>query len=40
MTVNKYLLPVFAIIALLGTVGVAQWTGDWIVSGKQIYNAG
>lgn len=36
MTVNKYLMPILAVVALLGTIFVTQLTGDWIVSGKDI----
>lgn len=36
MRVNKWLLPTLALALLLGTVGVAQATGWWIVSGKEM----
>lgn len=36
MTVNKHLMPIIAVIALVATIGVTRLTGDWIVSGKQI----
>ena len=36
MTVNKYLMPIIAIAALIAVVLGARLTGDWIVSGKQI----
>ena len=36
MTVNKYLMPLIAIAALIAVVLGARLTGDWIVSGKQI----
>lgn len=36
MRINKYLLPVFVIVALLGSVLVAKATGQWFVSGKQM----
>ena len=36
MTVNKYLMPIIAIAALVAVVLGARLTGDWIVSGKQI----
>ena len=38
MRVNRYLVPVLALVLLLGTVGVAQLTGNWIVSGKELIN--
>ena len=38
MTVNRYLVPILAIVLLLGTVGVAELTGNWIVSGKELIN--
>jgi hypothetical protein len=34
MTVNKYLLPLFTLLALLGSFAVAQATGNWSISGK------
>jgi hypothetical protein len=40
MTVNKYLMPIIVIVALLGTVGVAAATGGLIFSGKQVYQSG
>lgn len=36
MKVNKYILPSFTLLALLATVWIAQWTGQWIVSGKEL----
>lgn len=36
MRVNKWFVPVLAVALLLGTVGVAQATGWWIVSGKSM----
>ncbi|MBK8048053.1 MAG: hypothetical protein IPK16_13520 [Anaerolineales bacterium] len=36
MSVNKWLMPVLALILLLGTVGVAQATGWWVVSGREM----
>ena len=36
MTVNKYLMPIIAIAALVAVVLGARLTGDWVVSGKQI----
>ncbi len=36
MRVNKWFVPVLAVVLLLGTVGVAQATGWWIVSGKSM----
>ncbi len=36
MRVNKWFVPVLAVAFLLGTVGVAQATGWWIVSGKSM----
>lgn len=38
MKVNKWLLPTLALILMLGTVGVAQANGWWIVSGKEMVN--
>jgi hypothetical protein len=38
MRVNKWLLPTLALILMLGTVGVAQANGWWIVSGKEMVN--
>ena len=35
MRVNEYLLPLLVGVALLGSVGIAQATGMWEVSGKQ-----
>lgn len=40
MKVNKWLLPALALALLLGTVGVAQATGWWIVSGKEMIDVG
>jgi len=40
MRVNKYLLPILMAAALLGSVGVAQATGAWEVSGKQEISLG
>ena len=39
MRVNKWFVPVLAVALLLGTVGVAQATGWWIVSGKSMVDA-
>jgi uncharacterized protein YidB (DUF937 family) len=36
--VNKWLVPTLALILMLGTVGVAQANGWWIVSGKEMVN--
>lgn len=36
MRVNRFILPSFAILALLLTVWIAQVTGQWITSGKQL----
>ena len=36
MTVNKFLMPIIGIAALIAVVFGARLTGDWIVSGKQI----
>jgi len=38
MRVHKYLLPIIAIIALLGTVLVARAAGYWQTSGRQMVN--
>ena len=34
MTINKYWMPALVIVLLLGTVGIASLTGNWIISGK------
>lgn len=36
MKVNKYILPSFTLLAILATVLIAQWTGQWITSGKEL----
>ncbi len=36
MSVNKYFMPGLVILLLLATIGIAQTTGFWIVSGKQM----
>lgn len=36
MKVNQYILPSFAILALLVTVLIADLTGQWIISGKEL----
>jgi hypothetical protein len=36
MHVNKFVAPLLAIALFVGTVAVAQATGYWIVSGKQM----
>ena len=38
MRVNKWLVPTLALVLLLGTVGVAQATGWWLVSGREMVN--
>jgi hypothetical protein len=38
MRVNKYLLPLIVVTALLGTVAVARATGYWQTSGRQMVN--
>ena len=38
MRVNKWLVPTLALILMMGTVGVAQANGWWIVSGKEMVN--
>ncbi len=40
MTVNKLLIPVLALVIFFGAIGAAQATGNWVVSGRQIYDAG
>jgi antitoxin component of RelBE/YafQ-DinJ toxin-antitoxin module len=40
VTVNRFFMPAIVILALLGTVGITQVTGDWIVSGRQIVTSG
>ena len=36
MRVNKYLLPIITLVALLGTVWVAQVAGYWQTSGREM----
>jgi len=36
MKVNRFFLPGLLFVLLFSTVGVAQWSGNWIVSGKQM----
>ena len=36
MKVNKWLLPILALVLLLGTVGIAQAAGWWVVSGREM----
>ncbi|MFN8444360.1 MAG: hypothetical protein U0175_26490 [Caldilineaceae bacterium] len=36
MKVNQYILPSFSILALLVTVLIADLTGQWIISGKEL----
>jgi hypothetical protein len=36
--VNKWLVPTLALLLMLGTVGLAQANGWWIVSGKEMVN--
>ncbi len=36
MRVNKWLLPILALVLILGTVGIAQATGLWVVSGREM----
>lgn len=36
MTVNKFLMPALVIVTLLGSVVVANATGDWSVSGREM----
>lgn len=36
MRVNKWLLPILALVLLLGTVGIAQAAGWWVVSGREM----
>lgn len=36
MRVNKWLLPILALVLLLGTVGIAQAAGWWMVSGREM----
>lgn len=38
MKVNKWLVPTLALVLLFGTVGVAQATGWWLVSGREMVN--
>ena len=40
MTTNKLLLPLLALAIFFGAIGAAQATGNWVVSGRQIYDAG
>jgi hypothetical protein len=39
VTVNKFLMPVLVIATLLGSVVVAKTTGDWSVSGREMFDA-
>jgi hypothetical protein len=34
--VNKWLLPILALVLILGTVGIAQAAGLWVVSGREM----
>ena len=36
MSINKFLVPILAVTILLGTVGIANASGYWIVSGKEM----
>jgi hypothetical protein len=36
MTVNKYLMPALVILALFGTIGIAQATGAWVSTGQEL----
>ena len=36
MRVNKWLLPILALVLILGTVGIAQAAGLWVVSGREM----
>ena len=36
MTVNKYWMPALVILALFGTIGIAQATGAWVSTGKEL----
>ncbi|MFN8466989.1 MAG: hypothetical protein U0X20_15655 [Caldilineaceae bacterium] len=36
MRVNKWLVPILALVLILGTVGIAQATGLWVVSGREM----
>ena len=36
MRVNKWLLPILALVLILGTVGIAQAAGWWVVSGREM----
>ena len=36
MRVNKWLLPILALLLILGTVGFAQAAGLWVVSGREM----
>ena len=38
MRVNKWLLPILALVLILGTVGIAQAAGLWVVSGREMVN--
>lgn len=40
MTVNKLMLPILALLIFFGTIGVAQATGYWVVSGRQMFEDG
>lgn len=38
MTVNKFLMPILVIATLLGSAVVAKATGDWSVSGREMFD--
>lgn len=40
MRLNRFLLPLLALVAFLGVIGVAQASGNWVTSGRSAAAAG
>lgn len=40
MHVNKYVMPAVVILAMLGTIAIAQLSGNWVTSGKAMVDPG
>ena len=40
MRVNRFLMPIIVIVALLGTTLIAQAAGFWSTSGQRLYRPG
>ena len=38
--VNRWVMPLLAVLLLFGTIGVAQATGNWVTSGRAVTAAG